>query len=143
MLNMYTKIYIPVMQEFQNPFSLSHNVKMPFDSGCNENAKKYKSEYYKATKSSKTIVANFAPRMLFLFGCAFLSLWGIVFLVRTIPDLSLPTSIEAVKKQAIILENYSNGTWEGYIHIVTVFSIIYIWKQAFSIPGAIFLVSNY
>ena len=143
---MSTKVYIPVMQEFQNPFSLSHNVsiiKMTFDSGYNENAKKYKSEYYKTAKSSNTIIANFVPRTLFLFGCAFLSLWGIVSLVRTIPDLSLPTSIEAVKKQAIILENYSSGTWEGYIHIVTVFSIIYIWKQAFSIPGAIFLVSNY
>src|SRR6266498_6150519 len=97
---------------------------MSIDSGFND-TKKYKSEYYK----TNTVVVNFIPRMFFLFGCAFISLLGVVSLVRTIPDLSLPTSIEAVKKQAIILENYSNGTWEGYTHIVTVFSLIYIWRS--------------
>ncbi|CAG8631135.1 1105_t:CDS:2 [Funneliformis caledonium] len=111
---------------------------MPVISGFNEDTKKYKTEYDKAIKSQSKVV-TFVPRMFFLFGCAFISLWGIVSLVKTIPNLSLPTSIEAVKKQAIILENYSNRTWEGYIHIFTVFSLIYVWKQAFSIPGAIFL----
>ncbi|CAG8498531.1 33_t:CDS:2 [Funneliformis mosseae] len=111
---------------------------MPVISGFNEDTKKYKTEYDKAIKSQSKVV-TFLPHMFFLFGCAFISLWGIVSLVKTIPNLSLPTSIEAVKKQAIILENYSNRTWEGYIHIFTVFSLIYVWKQAFSIPGAIFL----
>ncbi|CAB4434248.1 unnamed protein product [Rhizophagus irregularis] len=129
-------MYVPIMREFQNPYLLPHNgsvIKMLVDSGFND-TKKYKSDY-----KTSTVVVNFVPRMFLLFGCWFISLLGVVSLVRTIPDLSLPTSIEAVKKQAIILEDYSNGTWEGYVHIVTVFSIIYIWKQAFSIPGAIFL----
>src|SRR6266542_2066512 len=106
---MSTKVYTQV----NNPFLLSHNdsiINMPVISEFNEDTKKYKSEYYKNVKSPSTVVVNFVPRMFFLFGCAFISLWGIVSLVKTIPDLSLPTSIEAVKKQAIILENYSNGT---------------------------------
>jgi hypothetical protein len=53
----------------------------------------------------------------------------------------LPTSVEAVKHQAVVLKNYSDETWQGYLHILVVFSLIYVWKQAFSVPGAIFLVS--
>ncbi|GES89276.1 transmembrane protein 41A-A-like isoform X1 [Rhizophagus clarus] len=106
---------------------------MQVDSGFNATKK------YKSANKTNTVAVNFVPRMFLLFSCWFVSLLGVVSLVRTIPDLSLPTSIEAVKKQAIILETYSNGTWEGYIHMVAVFSIIYVWKQTFSIPGAIFL----
>jgi hypothetical protein len=133
-------MYISIMREFQYPSPWPHNgsiIKMSVDSGFND-TKKYKPDY-----KTNTVVVNFVPHMFLLFGCWFISLLGVVSLVRTIPELSLPTSIEAVKKQATILEDYSNGTWEGYIHIITVFSIIYVWKQAFSIPGAVFLVSNY
>ncbi|CAH1762936.1 11001_t:CDS:2 [Entrophospora sp. SA101] len=61
------------------------------------------------------------------------------FFYTTIPDLSLPTSMQDVKNQAIILHSYSNNSWRGYLHILFVLSFIYIWKQAFSIPGALFL----
>ncbi|CAI2167792.1 14718_t:CDS:2 [Funneliformis geosporum] len=90
-------------------------------------------------KSSNNLIANFIPRAIFLFSVAFISLYIIIYLVQSIPNLSLPTSIEGVKLQAMILDHYSSETWQGYLHIVIVFSLIYIWKQAFSIPGAIFL----
>jgi hypothetical protein len=92
-------------------------------------------------KSSTVLIINFMPRIISVFGFAFVLLYVIILLIRSIPNLSLPTSIEAVKYQAVILENYSNETWQGYIHILVVLSLIYIWKQAFSVPGAIFLVS--
>src|SRR5687767_4897588 len=71
-------------------------------------------------KSSAVLIINFIPRIISLFGFAFVLLYVIILLVRSIPNLSLPTSVEAVKYQAVILENYSNETWQGYLHIIVV-----------------------
>jgi hypothetical protein len=92
-------------------------------------------------KTSSILIISFMPRIIFVIGSAFILLYVILLLIQSIPNLSLPRSIEGVKYQAIILENYSNETWHGYLHILVVFSLIYICKQSFSIPGAIFLVS--
>lgn len=90
-------------------------------------------------KTSNILIVNFMPRIVFVLGLAFILLYVILLLIQSIPNLSLPRSVEGVKYQAIILENYSNETWQGYLHILVVFSLIYICKQTFSIPGAIFL----
>ncbi|CAI2170023.1 11853_t:CDS:2 [Funneliformis geosporum] len=64
-------------------------------------------------KSSNNLIANFIPRAIFLFSVAFISLYIIIYLVQSIPNLSLPTSIEGVKLQAMILDHYSSETWQA------------------------------
>ncbi|KAG9302576.1 hypothetical protein G9A89_007280 [Geosiphon pyriformis] len=95
--------------------------------------------YSKSQKTTSVSTLNVSLRFLFIITCALFWLFGIYQLARTIPNLSHPTSIENVKQIAIILEDYSTETWQGYVHILAVFCLIYIWKQAFSVPGAIFL----
>ncbi|CAG8698933.1 5613_t:CDS:2, partial [Acaulospora morrowiae] len=100
----------------------------------------YKFLYFKISKVKTPSTISLLPCILLLFVFAMFSLGGVVALVRTIPDLFLPTTLEAVKRQAIMLKDYSNGSWKGYFHVIGVLSAIYIWKQTFSVPGAIFLL---
>ncbi|CAG8458208.1 11147_t:CDS:2 [Paraglomus brasilianum] len=99
----------------------------------------FSSPPHKRRNSLPVSHVSILSRILFLLTCAAITLFGIVLLLRTIPNLSLPTTIERVKILAEALEDYSNGSWEGWTHIVFVLSVIYVWKQAFSVPGAIFL----
>ncbi|CAB4490419.1 unnamed protein product [Rhizophagus irregularis] len=62
-------------------------------------------------KTSSILIVNFMPRIVFVLGLAFILLYVILLLIQSIPNLSLPRSVEGVKYQAIILENYSNETW--------------------------------
>ncbi|GBC07892.1 hypothetical protein RclHR1_07760007 [Rhizophagus clarus] len=124
---------IPVMKEISRTSSINDSIIEISLTSDTEELKLSKN------KTSSILIIKFMPRIIFVFGFAFILLYVILLLIQSIPNLSLPRSIEAVKYQAIILENYSNETWQGYLHILVVFSLIYICKQSFSIPGAIFL----
>ncbi|KAF9138103.1 Transmembrane protein 41A [Linnemannia schmuckeri] len=56
-----------------------------------------------------------------------------------LPPLSLPKSIDDVKVDAEILQEFATATYEGWIRTFWVFSVVYMWKQCFGIPGSAFL----
>ncbi|KAF9133393.1 Transmembrane protein 41A [Mortierella sp. 14UC] len=82
---------------------------------------------------------GFFPRILVLIGLFGMSLGGLYLLAQVLPPLSLPKSIDDVKVDAEILEEFATATYEGWIRTFWVFSAVYIWKQCFGIPGSAFL----
>ncbi|KAF9433565.1 Transmembrane protein 41A [Entomortierella beljakovae] len=82
---------------------------------------------------------GFLPRIFILIGIFIASLGGLYFLAQVLPPLSLPKSIDDVKVDAGILQEFATATYEGWIRTFWVFSIVYMWKQCFGIPGSAFL----
>ncbi|KAI1319470.1 Transmembrane protein 41A [Mortierella claussenii] len=64
---------------------------------------------------------------------------GLYLLAQVLPPLSLPKSIDDVKVDAAILQEFATATYEGWTRTFWVFSTVYIWKQCFGIPGSAFL----
>lgn len=64
----------------------------------------------------------------------------VVYLVSTIPVLSLPHNLREVLDQAIALKHYSRTSFAASLHVLFVLSTLFVYKQAFSIPGS--LLSN-
>jgi uncharacterized membrane protein YdjX (TVP38/TMEM64 family) len=54
-------------------------------------------------------------------------------------DIGLPRTLEQVQETALHLEELSISTWAGYSSVLFVFSVLYLWQQAFSIPGSVLL----
>ncbi|KAG0279422.1 Transmembrane protein 41A [Linnemannia exigua] len=82
---------------------------------------------------------GFLPRILVLIGLFGMSLGGLYLLAQVLPPLSLPKSIDDVKVDAEILQEFATATYEGWIRTFWVFSAVYMWKQCFGIPGSAFL----
>ncbi|KAF8939946.1 Transmembrane protein 41A [Haplosporangium gracile] len=82
---------------------------------------------------------GFLPRILVLIGLFGMSLGGLYLLAQVLPPLSLPKSIDDVKVDAVILQEFATATYEGWIRTFWVFSVVYMWKQCFGIPGSAFL----
>ncbi|KNF02395.1 hypothetical protein PSTG_04302 [Puccinia striiformis f. sp. tritici PST-78] len=59
--------------------------------------------------------------------------------IHSIPFLRLPTSLELIKNQINHLRLYSSSSPSNSVHLTIVLSIIFISKQAFSIPGTALL----
>ncbi|KAK9721091.1 hypothetical protein K7432_003696 [Basidiobolus ranarum] len=70
---------------------------------------------------------------------AILSVVGILWLVTTIPGLRLPSTIEDAKYDVRVLKEYTETIEEGNHKILIIFSLLYLWKQTFCVPGSIFL----
>lgn len=81
------------------------------------------------------------PRILILVGLFVMSLGGLYLIAQVLPPLSLPKSIDDVKVDAEILQEFATATYEGWLRTFWVFSVVYLWKQCFGIPGSAFLVS--
>ncbi|KAF9095122.1 Transmembrane protein 41A [Mortierella sp. GBA35] len=86
-----------------------------------------------------TFQLGFLPRILVLIGLFGMSLGGLYLLAQVLPPLSLPKSIDDVKVDAEILQEFATATYEGWIRTFWVFSVVYMWKQCFGIPGSAFL----
>ncbi|KAH9811273.1 snare associated Golgi protein-domain-containing protein [Melampsora americana] len=77
-------------------------------------------------------------RVLILIGLSLSSFLVIAYLVTTIPGLQLPTSLSHVSNQIHDLRQYSQSSPSQALHLLTIISLILIWKQTFSIPGTVF-----
>ncbi|KAG0356259.1 hypothetical protein BG005_004831 [Podila minutissima] len=93
-----------------------------------------------ATKSrTGDFELGFMPRILILVGLFVMSLGGLYLIAQVLPPLSLPKSIDDVKVDAEILQEFATATYEGWLRTFWVFSVVYLWKQCFGIPGSAFL----
>jgi len=81
-------------------------------------------------------LSNLLPPILFLCIVFSISLVCIYFAISTIP-LTIPHNISQIKEQTIALRDYSRqGMAEG-LHVSAVLSALFVFKQAFSVPGSI------
>ncbi|KAG0056153.1 Transmembrane protein 41A [Gryganskiella cystojenkinii] len=92
-----------------------------------------------STDVSASPQLGFLPRILVLIGLFGMSLGGLYMLAQVLPPLSLPKSIDDVKVDAEILQEFATATFEGWLRTFWVFSAVYMWKQCFGIPGSAFL----
>ncbi|KAF9314622.1 hypothetical protein BG003_003959 [Podila horticola] len=91
------------------------------------------------TKPRSDFELGFMPRILILVGLFVMSLGGLYLIAQVLPPLSLPKSIDDVKVDAEILQEFATATYEGWLRTFWVFSVVYLWKQCFGIPGSAFL----
>lgn len=81
-------------------------------------------------------LSNLLPPILFLCVIFSISLVCIYLAISTIP-LTIPHNISEIREQTIALRNYSRqGLTEG-LHVSAVLSALFVFKQAFSVPGSI------
>lgn len=81
-------------------------------------------------------LSKLLPPILFLIITFMISLIIIFYMVSTIP-LKIPHNISEIKLQTIALRDYSRkGLSEG-LHVSAVLSALFVFKQAFSVPGSI------
>lgn len=81
-------------------------------------------------------LSRLLPPLLFLCVLFTLSLFCVYLAINTIP-LQLPHTISEIRQQTVALREYSRrGWWEG-MHVSAVLSVLFIFKQAFSVPGSI------
>jgi hypothetical protein len=70
---------------------------------------------------------------------ALISLGFSLLLAHKTLDIEIPRTLSELKDSALHLEVVAQETWTGYMHVSFVFAVLYLWQQAFSIPGSILL----
>ncbi|KAI8384803.1 snare associated Golgi protein-domain-containing protein [Radiomyces spectabilis] len=79
------------------------------------------------------------PRVTLFVVIGFISLLFSVTLAHQVLEINLPQTLDDVKAIARHLETMAASTWLDYASILGVFAVIYLWQQAFSIPGSVLL----
>lgn len=81
-------------------------------------------------------ITKLLPPILFLFVAFCVSLTCIYYAISTIP-LTVPHNVSQIKQQAIALREYSRQGITESLHVTAVLSALFVFKQAFSVPGSI------
>jgi len=63
-------------------------------------------------------------------------LYGVVSLAPDGETLTFPASLDDIRKLAVILNNYNSNN-PTYVFIL--FSLAYLFKQTFAVPGSVFM----
>ncbi|CEG80199.1 hypothetical protein RMATCC62417_14568 [Rhizopus microsporus] len=79
------------------------------------------------------------PRLLLFIIIGVVSLLFSLSLANSILDIGLPRTLEDVQAVAVKLDNMLSTSWTGYESVTIVFAVLYLWQQAFSIPGSVLL----
>ncbi|KAL9543870.1 hypothetical protein PS6_009050 [Mucor atramentarius] len=79
------------------------------------------------------------PRLLIFVVIGVLSLVFSISLAHVVLDIGLPRTLEDVQQTALQLEELIKNSWSGYGSVTFVFAVLYLWQQAFSIPGSVLL----
>jgi uncharacterized membrane protein YdjX (TVP38/TMEM64 family) len=90
-------------------------------------------------KSEAPTWRQLLPRLLLFLFIGVLSLVFSVSLAHVVLDIGLPRTLEDVQKTSLQLEELINNSWTGYGSVTFVFAVLYLWQQAFSIPGSVLL----
>ncbi|KAK9712949.1 hypothetical protein K7432_006787 [Basidiobolus ranarum] len=97
------------------------------------------SEVEKPSVSTKTASTTILLKILFILIIGVGTLAGILALVATIPGLRLPSSLEDAKYIVQVLKDYIRDNEEGHTKTFIIFTLLYLWKQTFCVPGTILL----
>lgn len=85
------------------------------------------------------VVRRVLVRLLLFVAIALISLGFSLLLAHKTLDIEIPRTLAELKESALHLETVAQETWTGYLHVTFVFAVLYLWQQAFSIPGSILL----
>lgn len=83
---------------------------------------------------------NFIPQLLILLTLFLSSFLLIAILITTLPGLFIPHSINELPALTSSLSEYQSSSFLAQLHLFSILSLLYCWKQTFSIPGS--LLSN-
>lgn len=79
------------------------------------------------------------PRLCLFVLIAIMSLVFSMSLAHIVLAINLPRTLSDVQATSLQLEELLRSSWEGYFSVTFVFTILYLWQQAFSIPGSVLL----
>ncbi|KAI8147517.1 snare associated Golgi protein-domain-containing protein [Fennellomyces sp. T-0311] len=91
----------------------------------------------KATRALNSPWRRLLPRLALFIVIGLLSLLLSLNLARHVLGIELPHTLEDIQSIAVHLEKLSSNTWGDYMAVAGVFAALYLWQQAFSIPGSV------
>ncbi|GAA5822864.1 hypothetical protein JCM3770_003203 [Rhodotorula araucariae] len=85
---------------------------------------------------SKTL-RDFVPQLIILSALFVSSFAVIAFTISTLPGLFLPHSVADLPALTKTLTTYRASSFGAELHLFTVLTLLFLWKQCFSIPGSV------
>jgi uncharacterized membrane protein YdjX (TVP38/TMEM64 family) len=95
----------------------------------------YRADSQKEAPTWKQLI----PRLLIFILIGVISLVFSLSLAHYVLDIGLPRTLEDVQQTSLQLEELLTNDWAGYGSVTFVFAVLYLWQQAFSIPGSVLL----
>ncbi|GAA5851690.1 hypothetical protein JCM9279_002546 [Rhodotorula babjevae] len=89
-----------------------------------------------ATSSPKSL-RDFVPQLVILLSLFVSSFSVIAFTISTLPGLFLPHSVADLPALTATLTTYRASSYTAELHLFAVLTLLFLWKQCFSIPGSV------
>jgi hypothetical protein len=80
---------------------------------------------------------DFVPQLVILVSLFLSSFAVIAFTISTLPGLFLPHSVSDLPSLTAAMTTYRASSFFAEVHLFAVLTILFLWKQCFSIPGSI------
>ncbi|BGP26172.1 proteophosphoglycan 5 [Rhodotorula toruloides] len=80
---------------------------------------------------------DFVPQLAILVSLFLSSFALIAFTISTLPGLFLPHSVSDLPALTATLTTYRSSSFVAELHLFTVLTLLFLWKQCFSIPGSV------
>ncbi|GAA5889101.1 hypothetical protein JCM8208_007770 [Rhodotorula glutinis] len=89
------------------------------------------------TSSSPKSLRDFVPQLVILLSLFVSSFAVIAFTISTLPGLFLPHSVADLPALTATLTTYRASSYTAELHLFAVLTLLFLWKQCFSIPGSV------
>jgi len=89
-----------------------------------------------STTSPKSL-RDFVPQLVILLSLFVSSFAVIAFTISTLPGLFLPHSVADLPALTATLTTYRASSYTAELHLFAVLTLLFLWKQCFSIPGSV------
>lgn len=126
----------PILEQFEPP--PTPNVLSDAESG--ESATLYPpATGYAAAQiaASPKSLRDFVPQLAILLSLFLSSFAVIAFTISTLPGLFLPHSVSDLPALTATLTTYRSSSFLAELHLFAVLTLLFLWKQCFSIPGSV------
>ncbi|GAA5977136.1 hypothetical protein JCM10908_004868 [Rhodotorula pacifica] len=87
--------------------------------------------------STPRSLRDFVPQLVILFSLFVSSFVVIALTIATLPGLFLPHSVADLPELTKTLTTYRASSYTAELHLFVVLTLLFLWKQCFSIPGSI------
>ncbi|GAA6023808.1 hypothetical protein JCM11491_000552 [Sporobolomyces phaffii] len=87
--------------------------------------------------STKKSLRDFVPQLVILVSLFLSSFAVIFFFISTLPGLFLPHSVADLPALTATLSTYRSSSFLAELHLFGVLTLLFLWKQCFSIPGSV------
>ena len=89
------------------------------------------------TTAASRSLRDFVPQLIILFSLFLSSFVVIALTIATLPGLFLPHSVSDLPQLTKTLTTYRASSFAAELHLFIVLTLLFLWKQCFSIPGSI------